>query len=749
MPAILLERLPLPSLQTYVAASVALLAVALLYTHHAVLTTPTLSMVEKEAMAAMQSPSSLQQSPAEDPGPSFFDLLRFDISPEESDPDAEAEEDLDSGNLTLPYDTYGMNFMFMLTSEAWCVWTLVNTVYCVLILLGKLIQAIVFGDLRVSEQQHLKDKFWNFVFYKFIFIFGVMNVQTMEEVVLWVAWFTCLGFLHLLTQLCKDRFEYLSFSPTTPRRAHVKLLGLLTVLLACASALLGVCIVAGFKFGLTIFAFMAAECVLLGLKALYVVVRYMIHLWDVSMEGVWENRSLYVYYSELVFELSSLSIDFAHHLHMLLWGNIFLSMASLVICMQLRYLFYEFQRRVKRHKNYLRVVKNMQARFPMATQEDLEHNADDCAICWDKMESARKLPCGHLFHNSCLRSWLEQDTSCPTCRMALTERQENANSPANNAPPGAANNANMADAAANANQGTTNHFFHFDGSRYVSWLPSFSVEVTHTSLIPGQQLRLLQAQTSQLDGMLRQVQAVFPNFPQQVILEDLRQTRSVDLTIDNILEGRLTATRISDVAPMRDDFRAVPTAPSETPVREDSPWVAPSAPPMQPPMPSPVSRTGQMAVQAAMQAAAVELSSPPLADPVLPPTQLPTSDAISTFTRQSSQTAESSPASSQSSEEQSLHGDEMLGGGSQTQGGRFSKSASERMTMLQQRKTAMLEQARRRYLSRTSGSSEGTGDGLSSASTPSSTSINTASDEERARRRELMLQATQRRLNSS
>ena len=34
----------------------------------------------------------------------------------------------------------------------------------------------------------------------------------------------------------------------------------------------------------------------------------------------------------------------------------------------------------------------------MATQEDLELNADDCAICWERMESARKLPCGHLFH---------------------------------------------------------------------------------------------------------------------------------------------------------------------------------------------------------------------------------------------------------------------------------------------------------------------------------------------------------------
>lgn len=82
--------------------------------------------------------------------------------------------------------------------------------------------------------QHMKDKFWNFVFYKFIFVFGVVNVQYLNEVgwsliyipcrlfkervflfmilffqvILWVSWFTILGFLHLLSQLCKDRFEY-------------------------------------------------------------------------------------------------------------------------------------------------------------------------------------------------------------------------------------------------------------------------------------------------------------------------------------------------------------------------------------------------------------------------------------------------------------------------------------------------------------------------------------------------------------
>jgi autocrine motility factor receptor len=36
----------------------------------------------------------------------------------------------------------------------------------------------------------------------------------------------------------------------------------------------------------------------------------------------------------------------------------------------------------------------------MATVEELNNNDDDCAVCWEKMETARKLPCGHLFHKS-------------------------------------------------------------------------------------------------------------------------------------------------------------------------------------------------------------------------------------------------------------------------------------------------------------------------------------------------------------
>lgn len=58
----------------------------------------------------------------------------------------------------------------------------INMAFCCLFVLGKMIQKMVFGELRISEHHSLKDKFWNFVFYKFIFVFGVVNVQFMHEV---------------------------------------------------------------------------------------------------------------------------------------------------------------------------------------------------------------------------------------------------------------------------------------------------------------------------------------------------------------------------------------------------------------------------------------------------------------------------------------------------------------------------------------------------------------------------------------
>ncbi|CAG9837281.1 unnamed protein product [Diabrotica balteata] len=423
--------------------------------------------------------------------------------------------------------------------EPVCVWTMINMAICWFILLGRAVQKLVFGELRVSEQQQLRDKFWNFVFYKFIFVFGIINVQYIDEVLLWCSWLSLLGFLHLLSQLSQDRFEYLSFSPRTPFWSHVKLMALLAAIFALSGFMFVVSIFVGFFGGLNTFFFMFYEVLLLAIRTLHVIIRYAFHLYDMRNENntpttgedskALDKRGPVSYYFELGFDLTALLIDLIHHLHMLFLSNIFLSMASLVICMQLRLLIHDIQSKFKKHRNYLWVKNHLEQNYPMATDKELQENSDNCAICWEKMETARKLPCAHLFHNTCLLSWLEQDTSCPTCRMTLNIQSP---SVASLEPP---------EIQVEPQENTRrpfNHFFHFDGSRYVSWLPSFSVEVSNAQPIRQNHIS---ASNSQLDAMARQVQTLFPHIPIPTIIEDLRVTRSVELTIENVLDGRLVA----------------------------------------------------------------------------------------------------------------------------------------------------------------------------------------------------------------
>lgn len=76
---------------------------------------------------------------------------------------------------------------------------------------------------------------------------------------------------------------------------------------------------------------------------------------------------------------------------------------------------------------YRQATANMQERYPTATEEELSNTDRICIICREDMvaiaeaspETPKKLPCGHMFHFRCLRSWLERQQACPTWYFRL------------------------------------------------------------------------------------------------------------------------------------------------------------------------------------------------------------------------------------------------------------------------------------------------------------------------------------------
>jgi E3 ubiquitin-protein ligase synoviolin len=91
--------------------------------------------------------------------------------------------------------------------------------------------------------------------------------------------------------------------------------------------------------------------------------------------------------------------------------------------------------RLRSLHRYQTATRNMDQRYPNATEEEMTAMSDHtCIICREEMvlpppaedpavpppptdgpnTTLKKLPCGHIFHFYCLRSWLERQQSCPT-----------------------------------------------------------------------------------------------------------------------------------------------------------------------------------------------------------------------------------------------------------------------------------------------------------------------------------------------
>jgi len=57
------------------------------------------------------------------------------------------------------------------------------------------------------------------------------------------------------------------------------------------------------------------------------------------------------------------------------------------------------------------------------TTYDIEANGNtQCVVCLQELvpgECATRIPCGHLFHESCIKQWLCRSNQCPVCRYEL------------------------------------------------------------------------------------------------------------------------------------------------------------------------------------------------------------------------------------------------------------------------------------------------------------------------------------------
>ncbi|KAK7256746.1 hypothetical protein RIF29_30204 [Crotalaria pallida] len=232
---------------------------------------------------------------------------------------------------------------------------------------------------------------------------------------------TVLLLIKALHWLAQKRLEYIvETTPSVTKLSHVRIVSFMGFLLLLDNLFLYSSVKHLIQtWQPSVSFFFAFEYMILATTTVSIFVKYIFYVSDMLMDGQWERKPVFTFYLELIRDLLHLSM------YLCFFFVIFINYGvPLHLIRELYETFRNFKVRVADYIRYRKITSNMNDRFPDATPEELNASDATCIICREEMTTAKKLICGHLFHVHCLRSWLERQHTCPTCR-ALVVQPEN------------------------------------------------------------------------------------------------------------------------------------------------------------------------------------------------------------------------------------------------------------------------------------------------------------------------------------
>ncbi|BGO91614.1 hypothetical protein NBRC10512_008061 [Rhodotorula toruloides] len=337
------------------------------------------------------------------------------------------------------------------------------------VMLGKLLQAVFLGELRLIEVERLQERGWFAVTETLLALTIFKDDFESTFVVLFVG----LLFLKVFHWLASDRIEMMEQAAQVSRLAHARMIGLLSLLWLADIACLFYAVESIMLDGPTVMIMFASEYMILLATVWTTTMKYALHCIDTRRDVPWEAKSIYIFYVEL-------AADFFKLCTYLTFFGLILTFYGLPlnILRDVYITLRSFLLKLRDLRRYRQATRNMDELYPNATREEMDAMTDKtCIICREDMEfrpaegevagaegardgpqagtdagaqppqavqrvglndTPKKLPCGHVFHFHCLRSWLERQQSCPTCRRPVLPQEQPRQQPQQQPPfPGA------------------------------------------------------------------------------------------------------------------------------------------------------------------------------------------------------------------------------------------------------------------------------------------------------------------------
>ncbi|KAG6584631.1 hrd1-like protein [Phytophthora cinnamomi] len=279
-------------------------------------------------------------------------------------------------------------------------------------LFGRLLKRFFLGTLRDAEVELLHEN----VRYAVTETCLALTIFREEISFHVMVLFTALVFLKIFHWLSQARIEFIEQTDVISRLTHVRLVGLMAMLAAVDTGFVVWCTLKVMENGPSVFILFGFEFLILLVTIVATFLRYVLYVLDSRMDGAWTNKFTYLFYLELVSEVTKLVVYLVFFMLIFTYYGM-----PLHIVRDLWISIKNLQRRIASYFRYRKITAHLNERFPNPTEEELQETDRTCIICREEMtpDACKKLPCSHIFHVDCLKMWVQRQQTCPTCRSII------------------------------------------------------------------------------------------------------------------------------------------------------------------------------------------------------------------------------------------------------------------------------------------------------------------------------------------
>ena len=301
--------------------------------------------------------------------------------------------------------------------------------------IGKIFKFIFFGTLQRNELENIVELMWGAVT-DTILAFAFFRDITSHYGLLFALLF--FKFFHWTMQ---DRVESMERNLFISWLFHFRITSLVFLFTIIDLSFLKYAYDSLMLKGFSVQVIFGFEYLILLLLVVTTTLKYIFHTIDLTSQQPWDNKTTFIMYTELTSSFIRLSLYLA--LFAVMTQYVFIPLYAIwptyIAFRSFRYYFTVILLARK-------AVSNLKT-YQIPSADELERYNDLCIVCREDLmnRNCRKLPCGHIYHTSCLKSWFQRKQSCPLCRFdvlsdtvqPVAPGRPNANAgvqPANNQP---------------------------------------------------------------------------------------------------------------------------------------------------------------------------------------------------------------------------------------------------------------------------------------------------------------------------